>query len=92
MIWAARRDKNEREIIDALISRGVTVYQVSSRDLPDLLIMSGGRFYLLEVKTKTGKLRPGQREFFRLADEQGAPAYVVRTVRQALDVLKLGAT
>jgi hypothetical protein len=44
------RDKNEREIVDALRKAGATVTQLNEKGVPDLLVGYAGRTYLLEVK------------------------------------------
>ena len=59
-----RRDANEREIIDALKAVGAKVWQISGRGLPDLLVCYRGRFFVGEVKTATGTLRPTQSDEF----------------------------
>lgn len=96
---AARRDPNEREIIEALQGRGVVVMQVDAADLPDLLCIHAGKWVWLEVKRPLGprgggsedgqKLSAGQAEFFVLAALHHAPAYVVRSARDALVALGL---
>lgn len=96
---AARRDPNEREIIDALQHRNVAVLQVDAADLPDLLVVHEGRWVWLEVKRPPGprggtsedgqKLSAGQAEFFALAAIHRAPAYVVWSARDALVALGL---
>ena len=70
-----KRDKNEREIIDALAGHGVKSWQLSARGLPDLLCLKDGRLFLVEVKGKGGKLTEAQRLFF--AEWPDCPAYVV---------------
>ena len=49
MRYAARRDENERDIIDALKLAGWGVYQADGRGFPDLVIATGHRTLLLEV-------------------------------------------
>lgn len=94
---AAQRDKSEPDIIDALRKVGATVWQVSGKDIPDLLVGYKGRTFLLEVKTRgleytdkrngktykrDGALRAGQKEFF--ASWRGGPAREVYTPEEAL--------
>jgi hypothetical protein len=82
---AARRDKSEPLIIEALRAAGCSVERVSQP--VDLLIGYRGRTYLAEVKTprKDGgrdRLQDGQSEF--IADWRGAPVPVFRSVDDAL--------
>lgn len=94
---AAQRDKAEPDIIDALRKVGATVWQVSGKDIPDLLVGYKGQTFLLEVKTRgleytdkrngrtykrDGALRDGQKEFF--ASWTGGPAREVFTPEEAL--------
>lgn len=82
---AARRDSNELAIKAALEQLGATVVQLSQKGLPDLLIGFRGETYLLEVKTKTGKLTPAQIAFREAW--QGKPIVVIRSLEEALEVL-----
>lgn len=84
----AKRDSNEREIIDALISVGASVWQISQPGVPDLLIGLRGVTFLADVKSKHGKLTPFQQEF--VSDWLGGEVFIVRTVDDALKAI--GAT
>lgn len=64
MRTAAKRDANEREIIDALKKIGCSVVQVSQEGLPDLSVGFRARNFWLECKSKGGKLTPAQEKFF----------------------------
>lgn len=75
MYRAAKRDKNEREIIQVLRAMGASVVQLDDPSVPDLLVGFAGRNFLMEVKTETGKLTPSQVQFF---DKWKGRAYVVR--------------
>jgi len=81
-----KRDGNESAIIAALKAIGATVYPVSGRGVADLLVGFNGQNYLMETKTRTGKLTPAQVEFS--AAWQGQYC-VVRTVEDALIALGL---
>jgi hypothetical protein len=87
---AAKRDKNEPEIIAALLAVGASVSQLSGKGLPDLLVGFQGTNYLLEVKNKEagGKLKPDQVAF--IEGWQGRPVVVVWSVADALKAI--GAT
>ncbi len=56
----AKRDGNEKEIIEALRRVGATVQQLSIPNGPDLLVGFHGENYLFEVKQKGKELRMGQ--------------------------------
>jgi hypothetical protein len=65
----ARRDANERTIVDDLRAVGALVYRLNDEDIPDLLV---------------GWLRPGQLVFRDMARASGLPIHEVRTSEQAL--------
>jgi hypothetical protein len=50
MRYAARRDANEPDIIDALEAIGCSVQQLDGDGVPDLLVGRAGVNWLLEVK------------------------------------------
>jgi hypothetical protein len=85
-----KRDSNEAEIKEALIQAGASVVSLSIPNAPDLLVGYGGEdgngtTYLLEIKSKRGKLRIGQQYW---ADSwYGGPVAVVRTVEEALNAV-----
>ena len=91
--WAARRDENEPEIIEALKAAGWGVFQVDARGFPDLVVAKGDRTHLIEVigdaKWKNnrarGGLNPLQAEF-HLA--WPGTIHIVRTVEEALEVVR----
>jgi Holliday junction resolvase len=51
---AAKRDANEREIIDALEQSGCEVWPISQEGMPDLYVQLGDGGYWLEVKNPEG--------------------------------------
>jgi Holliday junction resolvase len=64
--FAARKDSNQTELVAAFRALGCSVQVISGEAVPDLLVGTGGRNYLVEVKTETGKLRPKQADWHRL--------------------------
>lgn len=58
---AAKRDANEREIIDALESAGAAVAQLSGEGIPDLLVSYRNDLTLLEVKDRGKPTRVAHR-------------------------------
>ena len=81
---AAKRDKNERPIIEALEAVGASVEQLNKFDLA---VGYRGLNYLLEVKDKGGRLTARQRKYVQEWRGQYA---VVLTIDEALRVI--GAT
>lgn len=81
---AAKRDRNEADIIQALVAVGATVAQVSEGGLPDLLVGFRGHNYLIEVKAERGKLTPEQFDFF---ERWRGHCDVARTVEDALRII-----
>ncbi|MEN6549029.1 MAG: hypothetical protein ABFE07_23535 [Armatimonadia bacterium] len=84
LVKYGRRDPNHGEIKQALLACGCSVLDLADtgNSIPDLLVGRHGRSFLLEVKSPTGKEKPGQtqaREAWR-----GGPWHVVRSVQEAL--------
>lgn len=97
----AHRDKAEPAIVDALRKAGATVYPISGKDIPDLLVGFRGRTFLLEVKSiitnerkdgykRTAKtaVSAGQKAF--IATWRGGLVRVVHTPEEALYAIGLG--
>ena len=82
--YAAKRDKNEQQIVDALRQVGATVTTISGMGIGDLLVGFRGNNFLLEVKAKRGSLTTAQREFRERWQGQYA---VCRTDIQALEAI-----
>ena len=78
---AAKRDSNERPIIDALEGVGSYVLQLSGGDIPDLAIFFRGRWFMAEVKTRKGRIREGQHWNDRLGEDA---VILARTEEDAL--------
>lgn len=80
---AARKDANHNDICDALRALGYTVLDLSrlGDGAPDCLVGNGNKNVLLEIKTKTGKLKPDQVKFF---EYWKGPKAVVRDISEAL--------
>jgi VRR-NUC domain len=53
----------------------------------DLIVLSQGRVLILEVKSKTGRLRPAQKDFRDAVQAQGFAWALVRSVDDALAAL-----
>lgn len=83
--YAAKRDKSESEIVEAMRGVGASVLYLSMKDAPDVLIGFRGRDYLAEIKTGKGKVRPGQAEWHE--NWQGSPVLVLRNVDEALQAI-----
>ena len=83
--YAAKRDTNEREIVQALrMMPGVMVHHLSAPGVPDLLVSRNGINYLLEVKDRAGRLTDHEKYFFETWTGQVS---IVRDVNEALRVI-----
>lgn len=88
---AARRDENERKVIDALRACGAYVKQINDEGAFDLLVSYRGFTLLLEVKDGSKSpsaraLTPAEQKFH---DEwPGDNLYIVTSEHDALDILK----
>lgn len=79
-----RRDANEPDIAAALRAAGATVHLINETGVPDLLIGSRGKLYLIEVKSPTGQMTTAQEEFFA---KWSGPQMVVQSRAEALAIL-----
>ena len=88
---SARRDDNERKVIDALRACGAYVKQINDEGAFDLLVSYRGFTLLLEVKDgakspSARALTPAEQKFH---DEwPGDNLYIVTSEHDALDILK----
>jgi hypothetical protein len=84
---APKRDNAEEAIVEALRFVGCSVQTISERDFPDVIVGVGGMNYLIEVKTRGGKLRERQSDFAAAWKGQTG---VARTPQQALALIGYG--
>ena len=85
-----KRDAGERAIIKLFEAAYCTVWQLSDKGLPDLLVMSfAGVFFLVEIKSEKGKLTQDQEIFFAIVRGHKAPAFIVRDAADVAIVLEL---
>lgn len=88
---AARRDANERRVIDALRACGAYVKQINDEGAFDLLVYYRGHTLILEVKDgdkppSARALTPAEQKFH---DEwPGQNLHIVNSEHEALDILK----
>ena len=87
MRTAAKRDKNEDEIVNCLKHIGCTVQRLSAAGVPDLLVgfvdeRGKKSMALMEVKTKKGRRTPQQIEWSLWWS--GPEPVIVRTIDDAL--------
>lgn len=85
---AKRTDQNQAEIVQALRSVGATVQSLHTvgKGCPDLLVGYRGKNYLMEVKTRVGRLTKDEQDWFT---NWGGVVEVVKTPGAAL--LTIGA-
>ena len=94
MRYGARKDDNQKEIVDGLRAVGVKVHILNQAHIPDLLVGHRFNFYLMEIKNEKRKpserkLRPGQQAF---ADEwAGYPICKVESLQDAFVTLGIRA-
>jgi hypothetical protein len=91
--YATKRDLNELDVIKALTDFEVTVWQLSSQGLPDLMCYMDGQLFLVEVKNgRAGRLTPRQQKFFSnytsAEPGRGVPAYIVTDVDEVPDLIE----
>jgi hypothetical protein len=55
MTYAKQRDRNEGEIVEALVAAGAAVQKLGEPGVPDLLVSYRDVLYLLEVKNPAAK-------------------------------------
>lgn len=82
--YAAKRDSNENEIVDALKACGATVQKLSEKNVPDLLVGFRNKNFLIEIKSETGQLSRGQQEWHR---SWSGSVFVVKSVADILNLL-----
>lgn len=54
---------------------------------PDFVVIAAGNIYLVECKTRTGKLSDDQRAIAKLCSMNGHTVHVIRHFREFLDLL-----
>jgi len=82
-----KRDANEPEIVNALyeiVDSKKDIERNNGTDEPDLRVWYRDTLYWLEVKTETGRLSDGQRDWIDRAIRCGQNVFVVRSVDDAL--------
>ena len=91
MKYAARKDGNQDEIVEAIRNIGATVTSVHQigNGLPDLLVGFRGKNYLFEIKDRDKppskrKLTDDEKQWHNMW--QGH-CHVVKSVNEALDIL-----
>lgn len=87
---AAKRDDNERPIIEALKLAGCSIQQLSVKGCPDLLVGFVDPFsgeptnLLMEIKGDKGKLTTDEAEWIQ--DWRGQ-VFIVHSVEEALEIV-----
>ena len=93
--YAARRDSNEREIIDALQLAGWSVFQADAAGFPDLVVAKGHRTYLIEVIAPAKDAKYRHSEIPGLTEVQvhfhihwKGDLYIARSVEEAFAIIR----
>jgi|TARA_R110000824_G_scaffold116455_5_gene267907 Holliday junction resolvase len=88
MRFAARVDRNQREIIECLREEGASIFSLSSvgKGCPDLLAGCCGETHLIEVKD--GEKVPSAQSLTKdqvafIQSWEGSPVYIIRDVDMA---------
>ena len=83
---AHKVDANQGEIIAAFRALGCSVHDCSGvgGDFPDLVVGLVGVNLLVECKTESGQLTPGQERFFQ---EWRGLVYIIRSAQEAQDLV-----
>lgn len=86
--YARRKDNNQNEIVEAIRWNGYTVLDLSGagNGIPDLLISNKSHMWLVEIKSKYGKLTPVQQKFH--CDWEGKPILTVYSFEEILEQIK----
>lgn len=87
MRQVAKRDANEKRLIEYLRRIGLCVQQISQEGVPDLLVAVPGTPFclLLEVKDKRGKLTPTQLAWL---DKWGGEVEIIRTIGDIKEIMR----
>jgi hypothetical protein len=57
--------------------------------VPDITILTRGRVVYFEMKSRTGRLSPAQSDFFARARDLGHCAFIVRSIDDAREALRI---
>jgi hypothetical protein len=90
--YGAHRDAVEPAIVAELQSLGCSVQPLNGKDIPDLLVgvplpRGGGVNVLLEAKTGSAQLKPGQAKWH--AAWRGSKPHVIRTAAHANRLVRM---
>lgn len=79
-------DNNQKEIVRALRNVGAGVQSLASvgKGCPDLLVLYRGKWFVMEVKTEFGKLRPAQIRWIKTFRDE---VVIPRNAEDALRVI-----
>jgi hypothetical protein len=83
--YAAKRDQNEPELVLAAERLGAKVWRLSTPC--DLLVLFGGQWFPVEIKSTDGRLTKPQREFVTEADLRAGQVLVWRTIQDVINSL-----
>lgn len=84
-----KKDSNHKEIVLAYLALGAVCFDMSAmgNGFPDLLVWYKNNFYLVEIKSKDGKLTKDQIKFIYENKIYGIKVHVVKTKIEALSVI-----
>jgi hypothetical protein len=88
-VFAWRTNSGGMKVEDTTRTKGYRYVQFSSaKGMSDICAVIAGRFWAIEVKSSTGRVRPEQREFLAAINAAGGVGIVVRSVEELEERLK----
>ena len=86
--FASKTDTAHAEIRDGLRGLGYEVWDCHKygSGFPDLLVLANGDFFLFEIKSKYGTLKPREQDFF--ARFESGRAYIVKSLEHAIKCVR----
>jgi hypothetical protein len=85
--YSAKRDENEKSIIDAFRDLGCYVIPLSDPGVPDLLVSINDTWHLVEVKMPGKQLNERQKLLFSNVLTH-APKHIARTVDDVVAIVE----
>ena len=88
MRYAARVDKNQKEIVEALRKVGAHVIHLHQlKNLFDILVAYKGNFYAIEIKDGSGKLTKGELKCKEDLERVRCTYNIAYNVQDALNII-----
>lgn len=87
-MYKGNTDANQAQIVKDLRRIGYSVISLHGvgSGVPDLLVADSSRYWLIEIKTPTGRVSPSQKEF--MDKWRGPPIHICTSTEEVLKALK----